>query len=204
MIDTKARHFFQPAFDRIGWGLVRLKIRPTQITVAAFLLGVSVGPAIVFYKLGTALLLLWISGLLDVLDGSVARLTGKSSKAGAFMDLIMDRMVEAAVIIGFAVSFPQHSLTYIIFLTMVIFNFSTFMAAGALFQNAGIKSMHYDVGIVERTETFLVFSLMLLFPEYLNWMLMGFNGLILCTGLIRFRKLIRQARLIDENRMEQI
>ncbi len=202
MIDSKARHIFQPAFDRIGKGLVSMKISPNQITIVAFVLGLCVGPAVILNKLGIALMLLWISGFLDVLDGSVARLTGKSSKAGAFMDLIMDRMVEASLIIGFAISFPQYSFMYILFLTMVIFNFSTFMAAGALYQNTGNKSMHYDVGLIERTETFIFFSLMLIIPYYTNWILMVLNILILYTGLIRFNRFIKEAKLLDGNRTE--
>ena len=193
MIDTKLRGAFQPFFNGIGRGLIKLKIKPAAITVAAFGVGVL---ASVFISLGQSvlpLILLWLSGLLDVLDGTVARLSGTSSKIGAYMDLILDRMVEAAIILGFYFLLPQYALAYLLFLVSVLFNFTTFIVAGALFDNTSQKSMHYDVGIAERTETFIVFTLMVLFQHDVYIILMIFNAIIFLTGGIRFIRIIRSA-----------
>jgi phosphatidylglycerophosphate synthase len=141
--------------------------------------------------------LLWISGLLDVLDGSVARLTGKSSASGAYMDLIFDRMVEAFIILGFTILAPANYIAYILFYISVIFNFTTFIVAGALFKNDSKKSMHYDTGIAERTETFIVFSLMLIFKNHITVILMVFNAIIFLTGIIRFYKVIKYSKMIN-------
>lgn len=53
--------------------------------------------------------------------------------------------------------------------------------------------MHYDVGLAERTETFIVFSLMILFQKYTYIILMSFNGIIFLTGFIRFFRIIRNS-----------
>lgn len=197
MIDSKLRGRVQPAFDVTGRIFIWLKMSPDTITILAFVVGVLSGLSLAMGHLIPGVVLLWLSGLLDVLDGTVARLIDKSSKVGAFMDLILDRMVEAAVILGFAYLFPDHMFAYLLFFVAVIFNFTTFMVAGALFENEGGKSMHYDVGIAERTETFIVFTLMAMFPDYLYTILMIFNGIVFLTGMIRFFKVIRYSREIE-------
>lgn len=82
-------------------------------------------------------------------------------------------------------------MAYLLSFVSAIFNFTTFVVAGALFKNEGKNSMHYDVGIAERTETFIVFTLMVLFSNYVFWVLTVFNINIFITGLIRFSRVIK-------------
>jgi len=194
MIDSKFRGLFQPIFNTIAKILVHLKIKPSTLTFLAFIAGIAAAILIFLNQYLPALGVLWISGLLDVLDGTVARLKNESSKRGAYLDLIFDRMVEAAVIIGFYFAFPQNAIVYLLFFVAVLFNFTTFMVAASLFANTSLKSMHYDSGLVERTETFIVFSLMLLFTGQIFWILMVFNILIFITGIIRFLKITKYSR----------
>ena len=191
MIDSRYRNAIQPVFDQLGRVLISLSLTANTITCLAFFLGILSAVCLGIGKPLWALGLLWTSGLLDVLDGTVARLTGTSSLVGAYMDLIFDRLVEAAVILGFVYIQPIYYISYIFFLIGVIFNFTTFMVAGSLFKNTGLKSMHYDVGLAERTETFIVFSMMMLFQDNIGMILTLFNGVIFITGLIRFGKVLR-------------
>lgn len=191
MIDTKLRKYFQPAFALVAKPFILLHIHPDTITLVAFLLGIVSSVFIGLDQVWLPLALLWVSGLLDVLDGTVARETGKSSKIGAYLDLVFDRMVEAAIILAFYFLAPEHALAYLVFFTAVLFNFTTFIIAGALFSNTGSKSMHYDIGLAERTETFIVFTLMLLFQSQITPILMVFNGVIVLTGVIRFVRIIQ-------------
>lgn len=55
--------------------------------------------------------------------------------------------------------------------------------------------MHYDVGIAERTETFIVFTLMMIFSKYSFYILMVFNIIIFITGLLCFIKVLRYNNL---------
>lgn len=192
MIDTKLRKNVQPIFDKIAVLLIKMKLKPNMITLIAFLVGLLAGLCIGLKYSLLALVLLWLSGLLDVLDGTVARITGQSSSVGAYMDLILDRMVEAAIILGLYHAYPEHAWTYLLFFVAVIFNFTTFIVAGALFKNDGNKSMHYDVGIAERTETFIVFTLLMLLPNFIFPVLMTFNIIVFLTGCIRFSRVIKE------------
>ncbi|MDF2548521.1 MAG: CDP-alcohol phosphatidyltransferase [Anaerosolibacter sp.] len=197
MIDTKLRGKFQPTFDIMAVKLVKIQLRPNVITWIAFGVGILASVSVAIEWMIPSILLLWLSGLLDVLDGTVARLTRSSSRGGAYMDLILDRMVEAAYILGLAYRFPQGYYAYLLFYVAVIFNFTTFIVAGALFQNNGAKSMHYDVGIAERTETFLVFTLLALFPTNIYLILMIFNAVIFITGMVRFKRVLAYSKSLD-------
>ncbi len=191
MIDSKLRKNIQPLFNKIAGLFIKLKMTPNMITVLAFIIGLLAAICIGFNYTILAFVLLWLSGLLDVLDGTVARLTGRSNPVGAYMDLILDRMVEAAVVLGLFYAYPEHVWMYLIFFVAVLFNFTTFIVAGALFENDSKKSMHYDVGIAERTETFIVFSLVILLPQYIFSILLTFNTIIFITGIIRFLRVIK-------------
>jgi archaetidylinositol phosphate synthase len=197
VIDSKLRKPIQSIFDGLARILITLKMTPNMITWFAFFIGMISALLIGLDSHIVAVILLWLSGLMDVLDGTVARLTGKGSLSGAYMDLILDRMVEAMVILGFAFFAPAYHIAYILFLIAVIFNFTTFVVAGALFKNTGLKSMHYDFGLAERTETFIVFTLMLLFNLYIFEILMVFNGLIFITGVVRFVKVVKNSAGIN-------
>ena len=191
MIDTKLRKNFQPIFNKIASIFAKLEIHPDTITIIALLLGILASIMIVIDKTILFLIFLWLSGLMDVIDGTVARMTNKSSKKVAYMDLIFDRMVEASIILGFYFLLPQNTLAYLLFFVSVLFNFTTFMVAGALFKNDGPKSMHYDVGIAERTETFIVFSLLIIFQKYIFIILILFDLIIFMTGIIRFYRIMK-------------
>lgn len=191
MIDSRMRKYFQALFDFLAKKLIGMGVTPNQVTTLAFLTGIAAGIVVLYELYWLSLTLLWISGLFDVLDGTVARLGGKSSAGGAFLDLIFDRVVEAVFIILFALARPEIYPAALVFLGAVIFNFSTFMLAGKLFENSGEKSMHYDSGLIERTETFIAFSAMLLLPSQASLVLWTFNALVLITGVYRFIKILR-------------
>jgi len=93
-----------------GW-LVRRGVHPNTITVFGTLCTVAGG---VIYAYGHISIGGWVVGLtalFDVLDGTVARRTGKSSTFGAFLDSTLDRVADGAVMGGLAVFYalnPVH------------------------------------------------------------------------------------------------
>lgn len=91
--------------------LVRRGVHPNTITVFGTLCTVAGG---VIYATGHISIGGWFLGLtalFDVLDGTVARRTGKSSTFGAFLDSTLDRVADGAVMGGLAVFYalnPVH------------------------------------------------------------------------------------------------
>jgi CDP-diacylglycerol--glycerol-3-phosphate 3-phosphatidyltransferase len=79
---------------------LRLGLTANHLTVLG--LGFSLAAGMAFFdgqsRLGALLLL--GAGLCDILDGQVARRTGGETRFGAFFDSTLDRLSEAAVLIG--------------------------------------------------------------------------------------------------------
>ena len=90
-----------PVADR----LVAMGVRPNAITAASLVVLAGAGAA---YGLGGARLgaiFLLLSGTFDVLDGLVARRGGMVSAFGGFLDSTLDRVGDALLLIGIALSF---------------------------------------------------------------------------------------------------
>jgi CDP-diacylglycerol--glycerol-3-phosphate 3-phosphatidyltransferase len=84
--------------DPVARTLLRAGVSPNAVTVAGTC-GVLVG-ALGFATRGhliTALVIVTVSALTDMLDGSMARQRGASSRFGALLDSTMDRVADGAI-----------------------------------------------------------------------------------------------------------
>ena len=84
-------------------GLIRRGVRPNLITTVGTLLVLvsALAYALGRVRLGGALYL--VSGIVDTLDGAVARANGQVTKFGAFYDSTLDRVGDGATFMGIAV-----------------------------------------------------------------------------------------------------
>ena len=98
------RYAYRPISVPVAQLLARTKITPNQVTYASA--GLSFGGGLAFglrsYRLGAALTML--GSLTDCVDGDLARISGKTSKAGSYLDHVFDRWTDAALIIGLTFS----------------------------------------------------------------------------------------------------
>lgn len=74
--------------------LIRLRVTPNQITWASLALAVAAATQLAQGFFGTGAALATASALLDLLDGSVARLSDQTSPAGVVLDSSIDRYSE--------------------------------------------------------------------------------------------------------------
>lgn len=103
MLTAWARSFFKDFLQTVARLFQRLGVSPNQLTLAGLLLqaGVAVVIALGYLPLGGVLLV--FSAVFDAFDGTLARLTGRSSRFGAFFDATLDRYAEALVLFGLLV-----------------------------------------------------------------------------------------------------
>ncbi len=94
--------------------------RPWMITLGASLLGVAAGCS---FSLGLG----WLAGalalasqVLDGVDGQYARLTGREGPAGAFLDSVLDRYTDGAVVIGLTVYLVRLPLPFPLWAWLII------------------------------------------------------------------------------------
>lgn len=109
LIPEPLRVAFLNLVDPVADRLVRWHVQPNTITVASVVVLVGSGIAFGtgFPQMGAFWLL--VSGLLDVLDGKVARRGGTTTTFGAFFDSTLDRLGEAALFSGIAIYFVTTS-----------------------------------------------------------------------------------------------
>jgi CDP-diacylglycerol--glycerol-3-phosphate 3-phosphatidyltransferase len=102
-ISNDSRTRIRKVFEPIALGMGRLGLTPDGLTLIGF--GITVVGAILLagqqWLLGG--LVVFIGGVFDMFDGTLARATGKVSPLGAFMDSVFDRWGEAIVYLGIVV-----------------------------------------------------------------------------------------------------
>ncbi len=168
MLDTHARKYIDPIIDGVANTFINKNISANQVTVLAFILGVSSGVWLFVGHPVIATAVLWVSGLFDAVDGAIARKTGTSSSWGALMDITFDRIVELSVIISLSVLYPNARLVLILLTGSIIISMTVFLTVGALSRNTkNNKAFYYQAGLAERTEGFIMSSLMMIFSNHI-------------------------------------
>lgn len=195
MLDTHARKYTNRLFSAIAALLLRLELTPNQVTALAFILGITSGAVLYSEHPMIAVALLWLSGLLDAVDGEMARRSGRSSVRGAQMDIISDRLVELSIVWGLALRRPDCLLPLLGLVSAILISMTVFLTTGMLTPKKGKKSFYYQAGLMERTEGFLAFTAMMLFPSALSVLTWIYAGLI---GITILQRLIDAHRIIKE------
>jgi CDP-diacylglycerol--glycerol-3-phosphate 3-phosphatidyltransferase len=95
-IETGYYNFLE---KRIVPKLINWKLTPNHVTYGGLVISMVAGLSFTYYPLLGGLLTL-LTGLLDTLDGSLARATGQSKKFGAFLDSVLDRYTELIIYLG--------------------------------------------------------------------------------------------------------
>jgi archaetidylinositol phosphate synthase len=190
MLDTYARSSVQGLLFRpVAAVLVRLSVSHHLVTLGALVVGVAIAPLLAFGFPYLAVGCLLLSGYLDAIDGSMARLTAQESPAGCLFDIISDRIVEAAIIVGlYWVDPAGRSLLCLLMMASVLLCISSFLGVGVFSENSGEKSFHYSPGLMERTEAFLFFGSMILFPGLFGPLAALFVALVGFTAIWRVRE----------------
>ena len=194
MLDTHARKYVNPIIELGAKFLLRLKLTPNNVTILALLLGVSTSIFLYFDMHIIAVTLLWVSGYLDAVDGAMARRSNSSSSFGTLLDIVSDRIVEVSIVLVLGLKFVDVRYNLIVLTVCILMSMTIFLTVGALSEKKGVKSFYYQAGVVERSEGFIFFSLMILIPSYLGIITNIFSILIIITAIQRF---LEAKRLLD-------
>ncbi|MHA1126085.1 MAG: CDP-alcohol phosphatidyltransferase family protein [Candidatus Heimdallarchaeota archaeon] len=165
----KTRSAYKKIMAPIGRIIGKTRISPNGITMIAGVVAITGGTMYAlqgrvtsfdhWWAIGFAVM--FVAGLIDVLDGSVARATGKTTKFGTVLDPVMDRFAEFCFLMGLAIgdySFaPFDAVGWVSFIPVgawCIFCFAGMMfasysrARGESVADITVES----VGIMERRE----------------------------------------------------
>ena len=152
--------------------LHRLGLTPNHVSILGLILALLSALAYWQWKLHPLLLivaplLMLASGLLDALDGAIARIYGEATKFGGFFDSLLDRYADAVIFCAIILG----GLTEVSWGLAALLGSMLVSYARARAEAAGVKME--TVGLAERAERIVILALASLFSyvwlDILNW-----------------------------------
>jgi CDP-diacylglycerol--glycerol-3-phosphate 3-phosphatidyltransferase len=148
MLGRFLRHYIMWLLAPWQRALVRSGITPNALTAAS--LAVAAGSAVAvgagYFSVGGWLY--FLCGILDILDGRVARVTNRVSASGAFFDSVIDRYAELVVFGGLAVYYRNsYALGVVLLASLGSVMVSYTRARG---ESLGISDL--NIGTMQRPE----------------------------------------------------
>lgn len=140
--------------------LVKAHLTPNALTLIGLLFNVFTGWILAIGELFIGGFLVLFSGWFDMLDGAMARMTGKTTRFGAFFDSSVDRLSEAALFLGLLIFYADGDhdievvLIYVAIIASMMVSYTRARAEGL-----GLKG---DVGLLARPERVVILTLGLL------------------------------------------
>ncbi len=165
--------------DPVANWMVRRGVHPNTITVVGTICTVVGGIIYATGHIKTGGWFLGLTALFDVLDGTVARRSNRSSTFGAFLDSSLDRLADGFVLGGLAVfyatSVVHHSVPLLV--TALLGLMGAFMTS---YTRARAESLGLDakVGLLQRPERVVLLSA----PQALFGLV--FNGWVLAIIIV--------------------
>ena len=187
MFDIQLRSLKDRVFDPCC-RIVPPSITPLQVTAAAFICGL-ISCYSASHNLKVSSLAFWcLNRMLDCLDGALARHRKKASDLGGFLDLLGDFVVYSLLPIAIAAGQTGSSRLWaavaVLEATFHVNNFILFYVAAVSEKNQRMKgaktqeltTVMMRPALIEGAESALLFTTMLVFPNYLEglcWLMAG-------------------------------
>src|SRR6266571_609830 len=191
--------------------LARNNVSPNKITTAGTLVTVAAGAVYASGHIMTAGWIMAVTAFFDVIDGEVARRTGRCTVFGAFYDSTLDRVADGALMAGLTVFYATNPIHHNIYMMVVCLLgiVGTFLVS---YTRARAEALGIDakVGVMQRPERIVLLSVpQALFGLFWNgWVLMGIIILLTVTAWItavqRIALVYRATKNIDTKPIRMI
>jgi len=134
-------------------------------------------------------ILLLVSGFFDIVDGQVARVTQKTSKKGAFLDSVFDKIAEVAIFLGILIG-GYGVDGYLVLLAITLSLLVSYARARA--ESLGVQLQ--GIGIGERAERLLVIAIVGI-AGFLNYAVII---VVIIAGITFIQRIIATAKNIKD------
>lgn len=191
MVDKVLREPKELLLSPLVRGPVR-RVHPLVVTALALAAGLGAALAAWQGAYPLALALWAVNRVLDGLDGTLARIAGRQSDLGAYLDIVADHVVAAALALGLALGSgaPGAMLAAAALLGSFYINAATWMYLAAIFEKrrAGaaargeLTSVTMPAGLIEGAETIVFYTLFLLLPGAIVPLFWLMAALVLVTA----------------------
>jgi archaetidylinositol phosphate synthase len=185
------RETLQPALEKMGKGFASTGLSPNFWTAVGLIFALI---SALVYGLGLEFsliiggVLLLVSGFFDMVDGQVAKVTGKTSKKGGYLDSMFDKIAETAIFLGILVG--GYVEPYLVLLAITL----SLLVSYARAKSDSLNIKLQGVGIGERAERLLVIAII---------GIIGFMGIavlivVIIAAITLIQRMIVTAKNIEE------
>ncbi len=172
MLDPIMVRLIAPPINNLGRILAERGVTANSVTLTGFGFGLCALPALALQAPTLALVLIVLNRIADGLDGAVARASG-TTDFGAYLDIVLDFIFYAAVVVGFALMDLKNAVVATALLASFIGTGTSFLGYAIVAAKRGMetttrgqKSFFYSGGLAEGTETILFFAVICLQPDW--------------------------------------
>jgi CDP-diacylglycerol---glycerol-3-phosphate 3-phosphatidyltransferase len=191
VFDGNFKSNVERAVHPVGKGLHRIGVTPDLLTATGLLMSVATAVVIGSGRPRLGFFLLVASALPDLLDGAVAKASGRASMRGAFFDSVADRATDAFLLGGIGWYLGSKHGFEASMLAFAVLGTSTLIS----YQRAKAEIYNLDAkgGLMERAERIIALGVGLVFPGLLVPILGIMLALTAMTAVQRFVKVWKQA-----------
>ena len=185
------RESLRPALEKMGKGFAATGLSPNFWTVVGLIIALA---SAVVYGMGMEFgliiggILLLVSGFFDMVDGQVARVTGKTSKKGEYLDSMFDKISEVAIFLGILVG--GYAEPYLVLLAITLSLLVSYARAKSDLINIKLQG----IGIGERAERLLVIAIV----GIIGFMDYAVIIVVIIAGITLIQRMIYTAKNIKE------
>jgi len=186
------RDALSPTLEKIGKGFAATGLSPNFWTCVglafALISAVVYGLGIEFGLIIGGILLL-VSGFFDIVDGQVAKVTGKTSKKGSYFDSMFDKIAEVAIFLGILVG--GYAEPYLVLLAITL----SLLVSYARAKSDAINIKLQGIGIGERAERLLVIAII----GIIGYMEIAVMIVVIIAGITLIQRMVVTAKNIKED-----
>ncbi|MEK6929938.1 MAG: CDP-alcohol phosphatidyltransferase family protein [Thermoproteota archaeon] len=185
------RGILQPTLEKIGKAFASTGLSANFWTLVGLVFALA---SALVYGLGIEFgliiggILLLVSGFFDMVDGQVARATGKTSQKGSYLDSMFDKIAEVAIFLGLLVG--GYAEPYLVMLAITL----SLLVSYARAKSDALNIKLQGVGIGERAERLLVIAII----GIIGYMEPAVIIVVVIAGITLVQRMIVTAKNIKE------
>ena len=185
------RGTLQPALEKIGKAFASTGLSPNFWTFIGLVFAIA---SALVYGLGVEFgliiggILLLVSGFFDMVDGQVARVTGKTSRKGSYLDSMFDKIAEVAIFLGLLIG--GYAEPYLVMLAITLSLLVSYARAKSDALNINLQG----IGIGERAERLLIIAII----GIIGYMEPAVMIVVVIAGITLAQRMIMTAKNIKE------
>jgi phosphatidylglycerophosphate synthase len=179
MLSAKLGHIFDAPLSGVAR---KIPASPNFLTVTGFLLTLCAA-LIIPYNIRLGGIVILFGGIFDMLDGIVARTSGRVTRFGAFLDSVLDRYSDAVLFLSLAYYLAaqgNHAGSFLSLGTMA----GAFLVSYARARAEGLGQSCHN-GIMERPERIIL----LIFATLTGWLMPVLWIMLVLTHITVFQRI---------------